>query len=267
MKTKIRLGIVGAGAVVREIYQYLYFNSEYSHLLEICAVANPSEKNRNWFGDLAKLPKNRRFADYKEMLTKVELDAVQINTPDHLHRVPTLDALAAGLDVLLPKPTAATVKDAHSMIQAAKKAGRYLGVDFHKREDPRIKDAEARYKSGRYGTFQTGVFYMIDKLLVSDPNHTPRFFATPDYAEHNTPISFLTVHMADALMKITGLVPAEVRATGYSHKLPSLKPRAVKGYDLVDTEILFDSGAVAQLLLLAGPFPTRHGPLRYNRAG
>ena len=248
MKTKLRLGIVGAGAVVREIYQYLYFNSEYSHLLEICAVANPSEKNRNWFGELAKLPKNRRFADYKEMLAKVELDAVQINTPDHLHRAPTLDALAAGLDVLLPKPTAATVKDAHAMIQAAKKAGRFLAVDFHKREDPRIKEAEARYKSGRYGTFQTGVFYMIDKLLVSDPNHTPRFFATPDYAEHNTPISFLTVHMADALMKITGLVPVEVRATGYSHKLPSLKPRAVKGYDLVDTEILFDSGAIAHVI-------------------
>ncbi len=248
MKTKLRLGIVGAGAVVREIYQYLYFNSEYSPLLEICAVANPGEKNRNWFGDLAKLPKSRRFADYKEMFAKVELDAVQINTPDHLHCAPTLDALAAGLNVLLPKPTAATVKDAHAMIQAAKKAGRFLGVDFHKREDPRIKEAEARYKSGRYGIFQTGVFYMIDKLLVSDPNHTPRFFATPDYAEENTPVSFLTVHMADAIMKITGLVPVEIRATGYSHKLPSLKPHAVKGYDLVDTEILFTSGAVAHVV-------------------
>ena len=248
MKTKIRLGIVGAGAVVREIYQYLYFNSEYSHLLEICAVANPGEKNRNWFGDLAKLPKNCRFADYKEMFAKVELDAVQINTPDHLHCAPTLEALTTGLDVLLPKPTAATVKDAHAMIQQAKKAGRYLGIDFHKREDPRIKEAEARYKSGRYGAFQTGVFYMIDKLLVSDPNHTPRFFATPDYAEENTPVSFLTVHMADAIMKITGLVPVEVRATGYSQKLPSLKPRAVEGYDLVDTEILFNSGAIAHVI-------------------
>lgn len=248
MKDKIRLGIIGAGSVVREIYQYLYFNSEYSRILEICAVASPSEGSRNWFGDLAKLPKNRRFANYKEMLAKVELDAVQINTPDHMHAQPTLDALGAGLDVILPKPTAATVKDVHAMNQAAKKAGRFLGVDFHKREDPRIKEAEARFKSGRYGTFQTGVFYMIDKLLVSDPNHSPRFFSTADYAEHNTPVSFLTVHMADALMKITGLTPVQVRATGYSHKLPSLKPRAVKGYDLVDTEIFFNTGAVAHII-------------------
>lgn len=248
MKTKLRLGIIGAGAVVREIYQHLYFRSQYSPLLEIVAVADPNEPFRNWFGDLAKLPADRRFADYKELLAKVELDAVQVNTPDHLHCAPALDALAAGLDVVVPKPTAATVKDAHAMIQAAQKAGRFLGVDFHKREDPRIKEAEARFQSGRYGQFQAGVFYMIDKLLVADPNHSPRFFASPDFAERNSPVSFLTVHMADALMKIVGLIPAQVRATGYAHKLPSLRPLAVKGYDLVDTEIIFATGAVAHLI-------------------
>jgi len=248
MKTKLRVGIIGAGSVVREIYQYLYFRSQYSHLIEICAVANPGEQYRNWFGDLAKLPANRRFADYKEMLAKVELDAVQINTPDHLHCEPTLDALAAGLDVVVPKPAAATVKDVHAMIQAVKKSGRYMGVDFHKREDPRIKEAEARYQKGRYGTFQAGVFYMIDKLLVADPNHSPRFFASAQYAEKNTPVSFLTVHMADALMKIIGLIPMQVRATGYAHKLPSLKPLAVNGYDLVDTEIIFTTGAIAHVI-------------------
>ena len=248
MKTKLRLGIIGAGSVVREIYQYLYFRSGYSSLLEICAVADPNEQYRNWFADLAGLPADRRFADYKELLAKVQLDAVQINTPDHLHCAPTVAALNAGLDVVVPKPTAATLKDAHAMIQTAKKTGRFLGVDFHKREDPRIKEAEARFQSGRYGTLQTAVFYMLEKLSVADPNHTPRFFASPDFAEKNTPVSFLTVHMADALMKIVNLVPVQVHAIGYSHKLPSLKPITVHGYDLVDTEVLFDTGAIAHII-------------------
>src|SRR5208337_4134312 len=169
MKTKLRLGIIGAGAVVREIYQHLYFRSRYSELLEICAVADPNEACRNWFGDLAGLPAGRRFASHHELLSKVKLDAVQINTPDSLHCAPTLEALRAGLDVVVPKPTAATIKDAHAMIQAAKKAGRLLGVDFHKREDPRIKEAEARFQGGRYGVFQAAVFYMLDKLAVADP--------------------------------------------------------------------------------------------------
>jgi predicted dehydrogenase len=248
MKQKLRLGIIGAGAVVREIYQYLYFRSHYSGLFEICAVADPNEQYRNWFSELAGVPADRRFGNYKDLLAKVELDAVQVNTPDHLHCAPTVDALIAGLDVVVPKPTAATVKDAHAMIQAAKKTGRFLGIDFHKREDPRIKEAEARFQNGRYGSFQTAVFYMLDKLVVADPNHSPRFFASPDFAEKNTPVSFLTVHMADALMKIVNLVPVQVRATGFSQKLPSLKPIAVQGYDLVDTEIQFETGALAHVI-------------------
>jgi predicted dehydrogenase len=247
-KTKLRLGVIGAGAVVREIYQHLYFHSDYSERLEICAVAEPNEQYRNWFGDLAGLPKGHRFEDSSEMLAKIELDAAQVNTPDHLHCAPTVETLNAGLDVVVPKPTATTIQDAHRMIEAAKKAHRFLGIDFHKREDPRIKEATARYQNGRYGQFQAAVFYMLDKLLVADPNHSPRFFSSPDFAERNTPVSFLTVHMADALMQIIGQIPLRVRANGYAHKLPALKPAAVHGYDLVDTEIIFETGAIAHIL-------------------
>jgi len=245
---KLRLGVVGVGSVVREIYQYLYFRSDYSHLLDVVAVADPNDQFRTWFCDTFKIPENRRFKDYKEMFAKVELDAAQINTPDHIHAAPTIAALEAGLDVVVPKPTAATIKDTHAMLQAAKRTGKLLGIDFHKREDPRIKEAEARYQSGRYGRFQSGVWYMLDKLMVADPNYEPMFFATPNFAEKNTPISFLTVHMCDALIKIVDLRPVEVRSVGFSHKLPSLSPVAVNGFDLCDTEIIFANGAVAHII-------------------
>ena len=182
------------------------------------------------------------------MLRSVDLDVTQVNTPDHLHAGPSIDSLEAGLDVVVPKPTAATVKDTHAMIQTARRTGRLLGIDFHKREDPRLKEAEARYQSGRYGEFQVGVWYMLDKLMVADPNFTPMFFATADYAQKNTPISFLTVHMCDAVIKIVDLAPVEVRAVGYAHKLPSLTPIAVQGYDMVDTEIRFRNGATAHII-------------------
>jgi predicted dehydrogenase len=182
------------------------------------------------------------------MLAKVELDATQVNTPDHIHAAPTIASLEAGLDVVVPKPTAATVLDTHRMIQTARRTGRLLGIDFHKREDPRMKEAETRYQSGRYGQFQVGVWYMLDKLMVADPNHRPMFFASPDFAARNTPISFLTVHMCDALIKIVNLVPVSVRATGYSHALPALEPVPVAGYDLCDTEILFANGAAAHIV-------------------
>jgi len=245
---KLRLGVIGVGSVVREIYRHLFFHSDYSHLLDVVAVADPNDAYRNWFCDTYGIPSERRFVDYAEMLQRVSLDAVQVNTPDHLHAPPTIAALEAGLDVLVPKPTAATLVDAHAMIQAARSHGRLLAVDFHKREDPRIKQCETRYRTGRYGRLQTTIWYMIDKLLVADPNRETPFFASPDFAERNTPISFLTVHMCDALMKITGLLPAAVRAAGFAHRLPELKPRPVHGYDLCDTEILFRDGAMAHII-------------------
>jgi predicted dehydrogenase len=244
---KIRLGIIGTGSVVREIYQYLYYSSAYSHLLSIEAAADVNADSMREFCDKYNIPENRRFGSYEEMIDTVELDAVQVNTPDSLHCAPTVYALERGLDAMIPKPLAENIRDAHTMIQTARETGRLIGVDFHKRDDPRIREVAARYQSGAYGEFQVAVWYMLDKLMVADPNHEPRFFASADFAEKNSPISFLTVHMADAFLRIVNLKPLKVRATGYKQKLSSLKPVAVDGYDLCDTEIVFENGGTAHI--------------------
>jgi predicted dehydrogenase len=245
---KIRLGVIGTGAVVREIYQYLYFHSTYSHLLSIETAADPNEKALAEFCDKYKIPRERRFTGYEEMIQKVKLDAVQVNTPDRLHEKPAVFALNAGLDTVIPKPIADTIRSAHNIIQAATRADKLLGIDFHKRDDPRIKEATARYQKGQYGQFQAAVWYMLDKLQVADPNHVPRFFTSPDFAERESPISFLTVHMADAFIQIVNLKPVRVRASAWSQKLPNLKPIPVKGYDLCDVEVLFENGGIAHIL-------------------
>jgi hypothetical protein len=54
--------------------------------------------------------------------------------------------------------------------------------------------------------------------------------------------------MADAFLRIVDLKPVRVRATAWSNKLPSLKPIAVKGYDLVDTELAPANGGVAHII-------------------
>ena len=244
----LKLGVVGVGSVVRDIYQYLYFRSPYSSFLEVAGIADPSPEARRWFCDTFRFPSDRAFASHTELLERVDFDVAHVNTPDSLHAQPALDALRAGKDVLVPKPTATTVRDADAMIRTAREHDRLLAVDFHKRGDPRFREAEARYQSGRYGRFQWAVWYMIDKILVVDPNRTPRFFASPDFAEKNSPISFLTVHMADTFMKIVGLKPVEVRATGFSQRLPSLSPLSVRGYDLVDTEMRMENGGVAHIV-------------------
>ncbi len=245
---KLRVGVIGTGSVVREIYQYLFFASAYAPLLSIEAAADPSEPALNAFCDAHAIPPDRRFTSYEAMIDAVELDAVQVNTPDHLHEAPSVYALNEGLDCLVPKPLADTVLGAHRMIEAMEKSDGLIGVDFHKRDDPRIKECQARYASGAYGSFQLAVWYMIDRIEAADPNRDPPFFASRDFAARNSPISFLTVHMADAFIRIVGLKPVRVQAHGWKQKLPRLAPIPVDGYDMCDTEVTFDNGGIAHII-------------------
>ncbi len=250
MKTidPIRLGVIGTGSVVREIYQYLYFHSGYSEMIDVVAACDPELQSLEWFCDRYSIPENRRFSSYDEMIQSTELDAVAVNTPDSMHKEPAITALENDLDVLLPKPIASTVADAHEIIAKARRRGRFVGVDFHKRDDPVVKEARARFRSGEYGNLQTAVLYMLDRLEVADPNHVPRFFSSPDFAARNTPVSFLTSHMADTFMMITGLRPGRVSATGYRRKLPFLEPQAVEGYDLVDTTVVLEDASSIHII-------------------
>jgi predicted dehydrogenase len=247
-KSTLRIGVIGLGSVVREIYQHLYFASSFSPMLRIEGIADPNRAALDAFGDEHGIPGDRRYTDYAAMLRELELDAVQVNTPDHLHRGPAVAALERGLDVVVPKPLAASTADAHAMRQAALSRDRLLLVDFHKRDDPRLTAARRLFAAGTYGTFQCATWYMLDKLLVADPNHAPRFFVTPDFAEKNSPISFLTVHMVDALLELVRLRPVRVRAVGFSQKLPALRPVAVRGYDLCDVEVVLEGGGVAHVV-------------------
>ena len=247
-RTPVRLGVIGTGSVVREIYEHLYFHSRYRPMIRVEAICDSDAAQLESAGTRWKVPQGRRYLDYDAMLQEVELDAVAVNTPDDVHRGPVEAALKAGLDVVLPKPTAGTIVDAHAIVEAVRESGRFLGVDFHKREDPVTKEARSRYAAGAYGRLQVAQFQMLDRLLVADPNHSPRFFASADFARRNSPVSFLTSHMADTFMFITGLRPLEVRAVGYSQKLPSLEPIAVDGYDLVDTTVLFETGVICHIL-------------------
>ena len=47
----------------------------------------------------------RTYGDYREMLKEKDLDIVLIDTPDHWHALPMIDAVKAGADVYVQKPT------------------------------------------------------------------------------------------------------------------------------------------------------------------
>jgi predicted dehydrogenase len=66
--------------------------------------------------------------DYREILTRKDVDAVLIATPDHWHKQAAVDALHAGKDVYLEKPMIHMYSDGPEIIDAARSTNRILQV-------------------------------------------------------------------------------------------------------------------------------------------
>jgi len=65
--------------------------------------------------------------EYKDILSRNDVDAVIIGTSDHWHQIISIEAMKAGKHVLCEKPMAKTVEGARKMLEAAKKTGKAAG--------------------------------------------------------------------------------------------------------------------------------------------
>jgi predicted dehydrogenase len=140
-----RLGLIGAGGIS---------HMHATHALkvegvEIAAAADVSAASLDKF--TAAFPGTKTYDDYKTMLAKESLDAVSVCTPNGLHAQNTIDALGAGVDVLVEKPMAMNAKEGQSMIDAARKAKKELVVGFQFRFDPRTQLIRKHIDEGHFG--------------------------------------------------------------------------------------------------------------------
>ncbi|MCE9534224.1 MAG: Gfo/Idh/MocA family oxidoreductase [Planctomycetes bacterium] len=78
-------------------------------------------------------PKVPFFADFRKLLDAKGLDAVVVSTPDHMHALPTLMALRAGLHVYCEKPLTHSVAEARLIAETANKMKRVtqMGTQIH----------------------------------------------------------------------------------------------------------------------------------------
>jgi predicted dehydrogenase len=141
----LRAGVVGLGMMGRN---HVRVWDEAVEGVDLVAVADPDPAavTRATSGRRA-----RGFDDAARMLAEEELDLVSIVAPTSLHLPVTLAALAAGVNVLVEKPIAATREEALRMMDAAADAGRLLTVGHIERFNPAILELRRRLDAGELG--------------------------------------------------------------------------------------------------------------------
>jgi len=108
-----------------------------SKLLAECAEITASRQKSG------KTP--RTYGDYRKMLAEKDLDLVLIDTPDHWHALPMIEACKAGLDVWVQKPISVDIAEGQAMLAAARKYDRVVQVGTQRRSTPHLIEAKKRF--------------------------------------------------------------------------------------------------------------------------
>ena len=77
-----------------------------------------------------------RHSDWRELVAREDIDAVEIYAPPSQHHVIALEAIAHGKHVFIEKPMAVTVRACHEILRAAREAGVRVAVGHNYRFEP-----------------------------------------------------------------------------------------------------------------------------------
>lgn len=97
----------------------------------------------------------KMYADYKELITDKDIDAVVISTPDHWHSQPAIEAALAGKDIYLQKPTSLTVEEGRLLSDIVSREGIILQMGTQQRSSPQFRRAAELVRNGRIGKIHT----------------------------------------------------------------------------------------------------------------
>ena len=91
------------------------------------------------------------YSDYRELVARPDIDAVQIALPDHWHTVPAVEAARAGKDIFLQKPLTLTIQEGRILSDTVRRYNRVFQVGSQQRSDKEFRTACELVRNGRVG--------------------------------------------------------------------------------------------------------------------
>lgn len=139
-----RIAIIGAGFIgVKHVEAYGF--------VERASVAAVVDANLEKAEALAGKIRAKAYTSMKEMLSKEELDVVDVCLPTTMHKDAVIEGLETGHDVIVEKPFALNMEDVDAMIEASLKHGKRLMVAHVNRFKPEYVLAKSIIDSGELG--------------------------------------------------------------------------------------------------------------------
>ena len=95
------------------------------------------------------------YQDYRRLLDRKDIDAVDIQTPEFWHYLPAIHACQAGKDVYGEQPLAGTIREGRKIVEAVRKYNRVYQVGEQQRSHPASRKGCELILNGRIGKVHT----------------------------------------------------------------------------------------------------------------
>lgn len=162
MADKLRVGVVGL------VHDHVWGIVDQFQKLEDAEVTCVADVNEPLLAKVRKLGV-KTYKSYDDLLAKEKIDAVIVYTENSRHADITELAAEKGLHIMVEKPMAATLEQADRMLQASKKHGIKLMVNYATAWYPTFREAykmamegsigrlyQARYRAAHEGPKEIG---------------------------------------------------------------------------------------------------------------
>ncbi|WP_184310142.1 Gfo/Idh/MocA family protein [Aporhodopirellula rubra] len=143
---RMNVGVIGSGGIARE-------NMDASkQWLDIVAIADVDKSRREEFNGRFAGGKAALTEDYREVISREDIDVIHVATPDHWHTKPLVEAMLAGKDVYCEKPLTLTIDEGKLIRKVQRETGAVVQVGTMQRSqfDTFVK-ALAIVSEGRLG--------------------------------------------------------------------------------------------------------------------
>ncbi len=189
----------------------------------VAAAADPSEAARARLAE--SYPAVRLVADYREIISSPEIDAVVVATPTSTHFQIVSAAIAAGKHVLCEKPVTDRSEDAWKLAEAAEVRGVHLMVGHVFLFNPGVEFLAKALAAG-----EAGRPYYVNSIRTNLGPFRSDVNAAWDLASHD-------IYIFSHLLRTR---PTQVSAVGAGFLRPSVE-------DIVFVTLRYDNGVIGHI--------------------
>ncbi len=142
----LKIGLIGCGSIAQLVHLHILTRLPD---VTVVALAEPDPQRRAQASQRA--PQAVAFADYRELLERVEIEAVVICLPNALHAEAAVAVLQRGKHIYLEKPLATSLAEGRRVLAAWRRAGVIGMLGFNLRFHALFQEAKRYVQSGRLG--------------------------------------------------------------------------------------------------------------------